>query len=190
MSWMMTNTGKKFYFNRISAKSICLEDIAHALSYTCRYNGHCHTYYSVAEHSCHMAEYFANKYAGSTGNNRKRAVKLTDMALMHDATEAYIGDMTRPLKSLMPAFQEYENKLWAVIAKKYHLPPKLDAEVKEADSRILINEKRFLFPADSPLWGVEGELSPLDSVVIRGFTPDAIYPIFLHILRDRFGKYD
>lgn len=193
MSWIQTNSGGQFHFNlkRVNAKEIKLADIAHALSYTCRYNGHCHAFYSVAEHSLHMAEYILRKHIGDDKKPTELAYKLADQALLHDAAEAYCGDMTRPLKQLFPEYDEYEKKVAATILRKYMKTSKLDPRVKEADARIMLNEKARLFPPEHQLlWGMEGKLEPLEGVVVHCFDPPSVYKVYHQILVERFGQHD
>lgn len=191
-SWIQTTSGKAFHFNpnRVDKKEICLEDIAHALSYTCRYNGHCHAFYSVAEHALNIAEYFLRTTAVD-GKPTQEGLALADQALLHDAGEAYCGDMTAPLKRLFPEYKKYEEKVMSTILRKYLKKVKLDPLVKSADQRIMLNEKARLFPAENQLlWGIEAELAPLEGVVIHCFTPPDVYPVYLQILKERFGEYD
>src|SRR5438128_12538670 len=81
--WMQTYTGRAFYPLDPRLDDICIEDIAHALSMLCRYGGQCQEFYSVAEHSVLM----------SYAVNPQHAL----WALLHDATESYMGDLIRPL---------------------------------------------------------------------------------------------
>lgn len=110
--------------------SIHIEDIAHALSLACRFGGHCRKFYSVAQHSVLCALHVPLKFKFE--------------ALMHDATEAYIGDMVKPLKVQMPEFNRVEARLWKVIADKYGLPDKLSKQVQAVDARALGAERRDL----------------------------------------------
>lgn len=191
MSWIQTTSGKQFHFNpkRVDKNEICLEDIAHALSYTCRYNGHCHAFYSVAEHSLNIAEYFLRTTAVD-GKPSEEGFALADQALLHDAGEAYCGDMTAPLKRLFPEYKAYEEKVMSTIFRKYLKKTKLDPKVKEADCRIMLNEKARLFPTDGPMWGMEETMQPLEGVAIHCFTPPDVYPVYLQILKERFGDKD
>ncbi|MBI5817440.1 MAG: hypothetical protein HZA88_00470 [Verrucomicrobia bacterium] len=109
-------------------EEIELHDIAHALSNVCRFGGHCKHFYSVAQHSMVVSHIVP--------------AELALAGLMHDATEAYIGDMVRPIKYSMPVFRAVEDKLWRLIAEKFGLPPILPPEVKHADDVALITERR------------------------------------------------
>lgn len=189
--WSVTATGKKFRYDKIDMKQVCLKDIAHSLSYQCRYNGHCHLFYSTAEHSMSIAEYiFKSKEKFTSGKEYTLARAQAGQALLHDAAEAYCSDIPSPFKKLMPEYDKYEKALMSKIFRKYGLPAKLDPLVKELDSRICINEKQALFPSTHPRWDVEDTIEPLEGVVIHGFTPPDIYPAYLKLLEGLFHEYD
>src|SRR5690349_19702773 len=107
-SWMQTFTGRRFYPLDPKVEDIDPTDIAHALSLICRYGGHVTRFYSVAEHCVLLS------HAVSPENAL--------WALLHDATEAYVGDMVRPLKQHMPAYRDVEDRLMLVIADRFGLP--------------------------------------------------------------------
>ena len=132
--WIETFSGKKFHFLDPQPEEILIEDIAHALSLTCRFAGNCRVFYSVAEHSIRVAEIVPNKY------------KLH--ALLHDASEAYLPDLPRPIKAEIPMFKILEDKVLSAIYGNF-LPPEwwLDKEkriIKEADNILLATEARDL----------------------------------------------
>lgn len=109
-------------------------DIAHALSLLSRANGHFWQFYSVAQHCINcMMEAEARGYSP----------KLQLACLLHDASEAYIGDMSRPMKQHLPAFEEIERNLQAVILRALELP-ELTAEeaeqVRSVDDALLYHE--------------------------------------------------
>jgi 5'-deoxynucleotidase YfbR-like HD superfamily hydrolase len=140
--WIITQSGVKFDLLNTTTYMINIKDIAHALSNVCRFGGHSCKHYSVAQHSV-LASYIVSD-----------EFKLC--ALMHDATEAYIGDMVSPLKAVIPQFKEIEQNLWEVIAKKYNLPKYLPEEVKLADMQMLKAEKKYLLPETDPWDFLEG----------------------------------
>lgn len=154
-SWMQTYTGKAFRPMDPRPDDVCIEDIAHALSMQCRYNGHVKRFASVAEH-CVLVS---------------RHVPARDAlwGLLHDATEAYVGDMVRPLKIHMPAFREAEDRVMEAIAEKFGLNPQMPASVHEADSRILLDERAALLGEPPRQWAVDG-LAPLGCTV-HGWSP-------------------
>ena len=133
--YIETFTGERFYTRDHRRTTPAITDIAHALANTCRYGGHCARFYSVAEHSCLVADWLID--TGAT-----KAVAF--VGLMHDAQEAYIGDMPSPLKAVIPAFAALEREVWEWIADEFALPYALPEIVKEADQRILIDERRAL----------------------------------------------
>ncbi len=102
---------------------IRIEDIAHALSMLCRFNGHCRHFYSVAEHSVRVAE--------------RCRVNLQLDGLLHDAAEAYLGDLPRPIKQALPDFQSAERRLQAEISRKFDLSMEMPDEVRLADDEML-----------------------------------------------------
>lgn len=135
-------SGKPFFPCDPREDEIDIVDIAHALSLICRFGGHCKQPYSVAQHSVLMSNFVDKENAF--------------YALMHDATEAYVGDLVRPIKYMLPEFIELENNIWKVISKKYGLPEKMPEDVKNHDTRICFTEKRdILNPSNGVSWGYE-----------------------------------
>jgi 5'-deoxynucleotidase YfbR-like HD superfamily hydrolase len=109
-------------------------DIAHSLSHLCRGNGHLKHFYSVAQHSVNCAE---------EAKMRGLSEKIQLACLLHDASEAYISDITRPVKKHLPNYIEIENKLQILIYEKYLDEPLNDYEihlVKKTDDDMLICE--------------------------------------------------
>lgn len=93
-------------------------------------------------------------------------------ALLHDATEAYIVDVPRPIKRQLTNYQEIEENLMAVIAEVYGLPYIQPDEVHEADSRILINERNLLMHNGTQMKGMPHTFVPLRwSVDEQGLEP-------------------
>jgi uncharacterized protein len=116
---------------------IFIEDIAHALANQCRWTGHVSRFLSVAEHSVHVSQLVPKE------------LQLT--ALLHDASEAYLADLARPIKKapgLGEIYLEIEAKLSAVIAIRFGITddPLSHAEVKLADERVLWSEAKALLP--------------------------------------------
>lgn len=144
---ILTYTG--LYVDLVNPKqnTICIEDIAHGLANTCRFNGQCEQFYSVAQHSVYAS------WRAPHGNN---LLALT--ALLHDASEAYIGDVVSPLKQLLPDYKVIEKNLQTVINKKFDLPPNLPALVKQIDLRLLVTEGLdLMFSHASQVWECQGE---------------------------------
>lgn len=132
--WMNTYSGEIFYIFEPDIEKINIQDIAHALSMICRFNGHVKKFYSVAQHSVLVSHICSPKYALE--------------GLMHDATESYCGDMIRPLKCFFPDFKKHELIIEQAIWKKFNLikSKKMYDEVKRADDIALVTEARDLLP--------------------------------------------
>lgn len=135
-AWMSVYTGGKFFPLDPRPEEIFIGDIAHALSLNNRFNGHTKWPYSVAQHSVLCAKYIEGD------SNTKLA------ALLHDATEAYIGDMIRPIKFYMQDFKEIEHKIEKVVMKKFGVvfDKQTQAKVKTIDNLMCSAEKRDLHP--------------------------------------------
>jgi len=123
--WMQTYTGRMFWPMDPRPEEICIEDIAHSLSMQCRYAGHCIEFYSVAEHCCLLFDCAPPQFK--------------KWALLHDASEAYLCDVPRPLKPFLTNYKEAEQKVMEAVRLKFKLPPE-PSEVKELDNRILADE--------------------------------------------------
>lgn len=124
--WIQTFTGRQFWPLDPRPEDIDIADIAHALSLTCRFGGHCRNFYSVAEHSVLLASYVTPANAL--------------WALLHDAAEAYLCDVPRPVKPFLPGFREMEAGIMAAIVQRFRLPEDQPSEIKIVDGRILMDE--------------------------------------------------
>lgn len=146
MSTFHTYVGKQFDILKPELDSVVLRDIAHSLSNTCRFNGHCARFYSVAEHSVHVSHLVPKEEAL--------------WGLMHDAAEAYTGDMISPMKSLecFAIFRAIERRIEATIFRRFGLLDKHDpyvgipASVSDADLKMVLTEGRVLCPASFEQW--------------------------------------
>jgi hypothetical protein len=160
--FLQTRSGSFLDFRNPDPDTICIEDIAHALALTNRYNGHTPFPYSVAQHSV-LASLVAPP-------------GLELQALMHDAQEAYVGDMPSPLKKLLPGYQMIEFKLEDVIRKKFGLPVEFDPRVKEIDMRLLVTEAQAF---NFKLWVSVKNVEPYPALPIRPWTWDVAKRKFL-----------
>ena len=118
-----TFSGKYVNILNPDPDTICIEDIAHALSNICRFGGHTPQFYSVAQHSHHCHQLASGKH--------KRA------ALFHDASEAFLVDMPSPIKKHLPDYRKLEYQLMTVIAKKFGFQFPFDPEIKKVDTEML-----------------------------------------------------
>lgn len=139
--WFTLVSGKHFWPLDPRAEEIEITDIAHALAHIFRWGGHCRRFYSVAQHSVLVSKF------GTTLEERR-------WGLLHDAAEAYIGDMIRPIKHSMPEFQEAERRLIGMIGERFGLTYPWPERVDEADDILLATEAVALMhpiTMDSPL---------------------------------------
>lgn len=118
-----TFTGKYVNVFEPDPETICIEDIAHALSMQCRFGGHLPVFFSVAQHSVMVCNEF---------DEFKPELRLT--ALMHDATEAYLLDIPRPIKLRLANYKALENSLMVVIANKFGFKWPTDQVIKKVDA--------------------------------------------------------
>lgn len=139
--YMLTYTGRRINIETFSEKDICLEDIAHHLaSYRNSRFGGALSYplhYSVADHCMAVAEYVLDE---------TESISAGKLALMHDAAEAYLGDMPTHLKKHLPDYVKLEARFEKIIFNKYGISLKYKAIVKEVDKRILLDEVLSLRP--------------------------------------------
>ena len=150
MSWIQTYTGRKFFPLTDEPGEIDLRDIAHSLALQCRYNGHCRQFYSVAEHSVRVSHILPFEDAA--------------WGLLHDAAEAYVSDLPRPLKLTVPDFRAAEDRLIRLIAETFGLPWPMPHSVHHADEVLLATEARDLMAPFADDWHLKA--SPLAETVI------------------------
>lgn len=160
--WIATASGTKWFLTDPHPNDVRIDDIAHALAMVCRFGGHCREFYSVAEHSVRMAEVA----------DFEHGIDAAMWALIHDAPEAYLGDMVRPLKSTMPDYRRMEARTEEVIIQGLGFKPvnaECRAYVKHLDDVLLMTERRDLVnhcghdwtPRAEPLPGTIVPMSPM-----------------------------
>lgn len=148
MSWILTSTGKHFDLIDPQPEMINILDIAHGLSNCCRFAGHSRYFYSVAQHSTLASQIVPEGFELE--------------ALLHDASEAYLGDVTRPLKQLLPNYRAIEKKVEAAIRAAFGLPSIQSDAVGHADRVMLATERRDLMPDDASEWPSLHAITPMD----------------------------
>lgn len=175
MSWIKTYTGKRFDYENLDINNVVIQDIGHSLANLCRFTGHC-KFYSVAQHSVHVAELVSPE------------LKLT--ALLHDATEAYVKDLPRPLKrlDLSTEYRKLEENVAFLVAKKFGTQYPFVNSIHDADNAMLRAEGQLL------MGGVEDWVlptTPYDDTAYEllntntFWTPEKAKRVFL----DRFYEY-
>lgn len=165
--FISTYSGAEFYVQECNIEDIPIEDIAHALSLNCRFNGHVKKFYSVAEHSVLVSHLVSPKNAL--------------WGLMHDVTEAFVPDVPRPFKELITGFNEFEQSLSVKMARHFGLPEQMPDDVMYIDKNVVADEARQLF-LSPPDW-----VSFYDSVydgVVEGLPPEEAEELFLLRFRE------
>jgi hypothetical protein len=140
-----------------------IADIGRALANICRFGGHARSFYSVAQHSVIVSELV---------EQRGGDVEDTFAALMHDATEAYLGDMPHPIKHRSPlgaAFRAAEKELEQVIAARFAIKPDVP-EIKKVDRALLATERRA-FSGENWHWPELDGVEPLE-LTLTAWAPD------------------
>jgi len=173
--WMQVYTGGKFYPLDPRPEEIFIEDIAHALSLLCRYVGHIKRFYSVAEHCWYVSERVSKENAL--------------WGLLHDATEAYLSDISHPLKYMpeMAIYKKIEKDVQKVICARFGLSETEPQEVKDIENRLLANETRDLFPKRHKDW--HWKHKSLRKLYIAGYQPQQIEKMYLDRFYELGGKY-
>jgi hypothetical protein len=165
---IMLQSGAPFDFLDPWSSDFTIEDIAHGLSNLCRYAGQCRSFYSVAEHSLHVS----------------RVAKGFELqALLHDAAEAFMGDITRPLKQLLPEFKRIEQEVERAILARYGLPELMPREVKWADLRVLAAEQAQIMPPGTDAWARTDGIEPA-AIKIEHMRPEQAKAAFLWRFQD------
>jgi len=180
--WVPTFSGGKVWPREPRAEEIRIEDIAHGLSMLCRYTGATRWFYSVAQHSVLVARACRPENKG--------------WGLLHDAAEAYLGDVSAPIRAMFKycEFDMAELRLLEVIGVKFGLEPGwknlLPQEVVEADLRIRINEKRLLLNgALSYIEPHELALERLKMGEIEMWSPEVAEGMFMSEFRRIFKDF-
>lgn len=175
-AWIEMMSGQPFYPLEPRPDDIHIADIAFALSNLCRFNGHC-PFYSVAQHSVHVAEFVEKQFQKShVYHPTPKRIMLA--ALLHDASEAYLVDVPRPVKRQMLDYIAAEKYLEAVIRDRFELTEDLSDLIKLGDDVMLATEKRDLKPNGKRDWRLKHEpLAPPYRIV--SWTPDQARRRFL-----------
>lgn len=163
--WFESRWGKRCDLVEPEPDMILVSDIAHSLSNLCRFNGHCSKFYSVAEHCLRVAELMpGEQYIHG---------------LLHDAHEAWTGDIIHPLKQILDRdgrLKDLENKVDSAIYRKLGFArPSEEVRdmIKAADLTMLATERRDLMGPPAGQWPILEGIDPLPEVIRPMSSPRA-----------------
>lgn len=161
--FLQTRSDIAFNLEFPTVDMVTIKDIATSLAYTNRFNGHTGTTYSVAEHSVLVS--------------RKCREENKMWGLLHDAAEAYTGDIISPLKKLVPQFSAVEKRIMKVICEKFELDLFQPKEIGKVDLRMLATERLKFFPTAPMDWSLKSK--PYDDVEILCLPAEKAKTMFL-----------
>lgn len=172
-SEILTVSGEYFNFQEPYKSRVDISTIAHALANICRFTGHTSHFYSVAQHSRLVSEILPPE--------------LQLAGLLHDAAEAFIGDVSTPLKQRLPEYRRIEVIVEKEISRKFGIPYPFPDEVKRADLIMLATEKRDLLPCTQPEWEYPQGICPCN-LKISPESPTVARVMFMARYLELMGK--
>jgi 5'-deoxynucleotidase YfbR-like HD superfamily hydrolase len=151
---ILTATGRTFDLERPDNGPFDIQAIAHALSHICRFSGHVREFYSVAQHSVLVSQLLPPH--------------LAMQGLLHDAAEAYLGDLVSPLKRMLSNYRRLEERVEEAIFRHFGLVYPPPSDVKAADMVLLATEQRDLMPscAEAHEWETFYHIKPLPQRIV------------------------
>lgn len=153
-SSIITASGKYIDLANPDPAAIHILDIAKSLSNLCRFGGHTRRFYSVAEHT-----WFCVRVAIS----KRYPLECQQAISLHDGSEAYLQDIVKPLKVLLPQYQELEQRMMAAIQRKFGVDfARWQKEIEAIDHSMLIAERNFLFGTSINGWEGEDQVEKLN----------------------------
>lgn len=155
VGWIETYSQKFFFYLEKNPENISIDDIAQGLSNLCRFAGQVKEFYSVAQHSCIICDYAPEH------------LKL--IGLLHDGAEAYISDIPRPVKGIIPQIKELEVTIQMQIAEKFGLSFPYSGQIDVLDAQLMLAEAQQLFN-HRVSWWIEG-LDPLNILIGKCWEP-------------------
>lgn len=159
---IMLQSGAELDLLDPGSSAFTIEDVAHGLAHVCRYAGQCSHFYSVAEHSVLMSE-LAGEHAFA--------------ALLHDAAEAFLGDVTRPLKQLLPEYKRLERTMERAILDRFGVS-EIPSAIKDLDLAVLAAEQIEIMPTGTARWATEAGITPAQ-ISLEGWSPNVAKQKFL-----------
>lgn len=160
-------SGRYFDFEDPEGSIFDISDIARGLSHICRFGGQCPRFYCVAEHSVYVSQIVPAEHALA--------------GLLHDAAEAFVGDMPKPLKVMCPDYVAIEKRIERAVLDRFGVSLPLDPSIKEADIRMLATEQAQLM-GNRDDWDYTRGRAVVEGLDIVGLAPNDAFNLFI----DRF----
>jgi uncharacterized protein len=163
--WIQTYSLGQFWPLDPRPEDVRIADIGHALSMMCRFTGHVHSFYSVAEHCVRVSEE-VEKRARAANMPRGDVSRMARWGLLHDASEAYLVDLARPVKRMhaMAPYRAAEAAIMLAVQQRFGLVGDEPGLVKEVDMVLCYTEARDLFPRVHPEW--KWHADPLPETIV------------------------
>lgn len=167
---IMTRSGFEFDLIDPAKNRFSVDDIAHALANVCRYCGHVREFFSVAQHSVMVSQLVPQQYAM--------------MGLLHDASEAFIGDVAKPLKELLPDYKQVEARIEEFVLSRFGIDAHaMPPDIKRADMIALLTEQRDLMHGPDPEIMERFSVEPLVETIVP-LQPKEAKELFLDRYRE------
>lgn len=173
-NWIITRSGRKVFPLDFRIEMFDIKDVAHALSNICRFVGHTPRFYSVAEHCCLVSDEVWR---------RTQDYEQTLQGLLHDASEAYLGDLSNPLKSSeeFGFYKSVERGIEQVIFEHHQIPRHITSIVKQVDAGMLLKEGYQFFPDSVVDWTYPTKDTPIPAGEIKCLSPAKAYSYFMEL---------
>lgn len=161
---ILVRSGRYFDLAAPRPEDVTIEDIAGALSKICRFGGQTPRFYTVAEHCCHCYDAALSDGLG---------LEIAKLALLHDAAEAFVGDVVKPLKIMLIDFGLIESGVQSAIEHAFNIVWDVEkiAAVKRLDMEMLIAERLEIFGDDGVQWSGQDQVTRRD-LHVEGWGPD------------------
>lgn len=164
--WIQVYSGATFFPLDPNPDVLTLDDVAIPLSRMCRYGGHCLQFYSVAEHCVLMA-----RHLRAAGYDDARCLQ----ALMHDASEAFIADIVRPVKGKLAGYKDAEERLMRALSPRFGFDWPMTPVVRDLDASMIAVERpanMLMTGVPDDLWGVTVPAPTNPKIELQFWNPD------------------